>query len=99
MRYIADLHIHSPYSRATSKSSDLAGLNTWAQIKGIHLVGTGDFTHPGWMAEITEQLQPAEEGLFQLKPELQKAADQGLPAACTGIAVRFVLQVDRKSVV
>ncbi|MCI5140634.1 MAG: DNA helicase UvrD, partial [Candidatus Electrothrix sp. ATG1] len=47
MPYIADLHIHSLYSRATSKASNLHGLAAWAAIKGIDLVATGDFTHPG----------------------------------------------------
>ncbi|UCE94730.1 MAG: hypothetical protein JSV73_05540, partial [Flavobacteriaceae bacterium] len=69
MRYIADLHIHSPYSRATSKSSNLAGLAAWSAIKGIDVIGTGDFTHPGWFRELRENLQPAEPGFFKLKED------------------------------
>mgnify|MGYP003274012400 CR=1 FL=1 len=52
--YIADLHIHSRFSRATSKDGDLPHLDWWARRKGIGLVGTGDFTHPAWRAELRE---------------------------------------------
>lgn len=69
MKYIADLHIHSPYSRATSKKSDLNGLFAWAGVKGIQVVGTGDFTHPAWFAELRENLEEAEPGFFKLKDE------------------------------
>ena len=69
MRCIADLHIHSLFSRATSKSSHLRGLAAWAAVKGIDLVATGDFTHPGWFAHLYEELMPAEPGLFRLKPD------------------------------
>ena len=58
MRYIADLHVHSHYSRATSKNLNLESLYQWAKIKGINVVGTGDFTHPEWFAELKEKLQP-----------------------------------------
>ncbi|MEK7485246.1 MAG: hypothetical protein AABZ60_13045 [Planctomycetota bacterium] len=51
MRFYADLHIHSHYSRATSKDLDLEHLFLWSQRKGIQVVGTGDFVHPGWMDE------------------------------------------------
>jgi DNA helicase-2/ATP-dependent DNA helicase PcrA len=93
MPLIADLHIHSRFSRATSRQLSFVTLHRAALEKGIGLVGTGDFTHPGWMAEISEQLEEAEPGLFRLKPELAREAEQGLPAACTG-EVRFVLQVE-----
>jgi len=66
MKFIADLHVHSLYSIATSKSSNLQGLYAWAQVKGIHLVGTGDFTHPAWFSQLKEQLEPAEPGFFRL---------------------------------
>ena len=56
--YIADLHIHSKYSRATSKELEPEPLDAWARRKGIGLVGTGDFTHPAWRAELREQLEP-----------------------------------------
>ncbi len=67
MQIFADLHIHSKYSRATSKDMDLKHLDSWANKKGITVVGTGDFTHPIWFKEIKNNLQPAEPGLFRLK--------------------------------
>ncbi len=67
MRIIADLHIHSSYSRATSKEMNLATVARWAAIKGIDLVSTGDFTHPAHFAAIEQELEPAENGLFKLK--------------------------------
>jgi DNA helicase-2/ATP-dependent DNA helicase PcrA len=93
MRLIADLHIHSRFSRATSRGLDFMTLHRAALEKGISLVGTGDFTHPGWMAEIAEQLEPDDGGLLRLKPDLARKAENGLPPACAG-AVRFVLQVE-----
>lgn len=67
MRIIADLHIHSSYSRATSKEMLIDSLALWAKIKGIDLIGTGDFTHPGHFASIEEKLEPTGDGLFALK--------------------------------
>ena len=64
---IADLHIHSKYSRATSKDCGPEALDLWARKKGIGLVGTGDFTHPAWRAELREKLLPAGGGLYTLK--------------------------------
>ncbi len=65
--FIADLHIHSKYSRATSKNMDLEALDKWAKIKGIKVLGTGDFTHPEWLKNLKEKLESAEPGLFKLK--------------------------------
>jgi DNA helicase-2/ATP-dependent DNA helicase PcrA len=67
MKLIADLHIHSHYSRATSKDLTFEHLARWAQLKGVHIVGTGDIAHPGWLREMREKLIPAEDGLFRLK--------------------------------
>ena len=67
--YIGDLHIHSHYSRATSKDLTPEYLDLWARKKGIDIVGTGDFTHPAWRAELAEKLEPAEPGLYILKKE------------------------------
>ena len=67
--YIADLHIHSKYSRATSKNGDIPHLDLWARRKGIGLVGTGDFTHPAWREEMAEALEPAEAGLYRIREE------------------------------
>lgn len=65
MRFIADFHIHSKYSRATSKEMNLESLSHWAKIKGIGLLGTGDFTHPQWNAELHSLLKPAgDSGLY-----------------------------------
>ena len=69
--YIADLHIHSRYSRATSRDLTPEALDLWARRKGIGLVGTGDFTHPAWRQELREKLKPAEEGLYTLAPSLE----------------------------
>lgn len=67
--YIADLHIHSRYSRATSKECTPEHLDLWARRKGIQIVGTGDFTHPAWREELSEKLRPAEDGLYVLKED------------------------------
>jgi len=93
MEFIADLHIHSKFSRATAKNLDLENLHIAAQCKGIRVIGTGDFTHPGWFAEISEKLVPAEAGLFKLKEELSRVCDQQVPGACRQ-PVRFVLTAE-----
>lgn len=67
--YLADLHIHSKYSRATGKNADIPNLDLWARRKGVALVGTGDFTHPAWREELARMLEPAEEGLYRVKEE------------------------------
>ena len=92
--YIADLHIHSRFSRATSKEGDAPHLDLWAGRKGIGLVGTGDFTHPAWRAELQEMLTPAEEGFYTLKPQYRLAQET------TGAAhpPRFVLTGEISSI-
>lgn len=60
--YIADLHIHSKYSRATSRECVPEYLDLWARRKGIDIVGTGDFTHPAWREELNEKLVPRKKG-------------------------------------
>lgn len=84
MKFVADLHIHSKYSRATSKEMNLESLDKWAKIKGIKVIATGDFTHPAWFAEIKEKLELAEPGLYQLK-----GSDTG---------TRFLLSVEISSI-
>lgn len=64
MRIIADLHLHSRYSRATSRDMDVEHMARWAKIKGITLLGTGDFTHPVWLRELRAKLAPTGRGLF-----------------------------------
>lgn len=69
MYFIADFHIHSHFSLATSKQLTPQYLDYWAKTKGVNLVGTGDFTHPKWTEEIKNQVEPTESGLFKLKNE------------------------------
>ncbi|HVN97222.1 MAG TPA: endonuclease Q family protein [Syntrophorhabdaceae bacterium] len=79
MRFIADLHIHSSYSRSTSKELTPEMLWKWAQIKGITVLGTGDFTHPAWFKELAQKLEPLSNGLFRLRTEFQ---NQTVPDLC-----------------
>ena len=72
MLFYADLHIHSKYSRATSKSLCLEELAIWAQKKGLGVISTGDFTHPAWFSEIKEKLIPTGDGVFRLRPDIEK---------------------------
>lgn len=64
MQFVADFHIHSKYSRATSRDMDIAHINQWAKLKGISLMGTGDFTHHLWLEELKANLEPTGKGLF-----------------------------------
>jgi uncharacterized protein (TIGR00375 family) len=64
MRIIADLHLHSKYSRATSREMDVENMARWCKIKGITIVGTGDFTHPVWFRELKAKLKPTDRGLY-----------------------------------
>jgi ATP-dependent DNA helicase UvrD/PcrA len=89
----ADLHIHSRYSRACSKNCDPAALAWWAVRKGITVVGTGDFTHPAWAAELAESLEPAEPGLFRLRPGLQAELVRTSPGSCDP-QMRFLLSAE-----
>ena len=91
---IADFHIHSKYSRATSKYLDLPHLYQWAKLKGIQLLGTGDFTHPAWFQHLSEQLQPAAGGLYQLRPETAQPLDDLLPSSVRHQPVWFVPTVE-----
>ena len=95
--FLADFHIHSRYSRATSKQLNLDNLQKAALQKGITVVGTGDFTHPGWMEEIQEKLVPAEEGLFKLREDLAGEVNGQVPSSCTG-KVRFLLTAEISSI-
>jgi DNA helicase-2/ATP-dependent DNA helicase PcrA len=93
MPWFADLHIHSRYSRATSKQCDVPNLALWARRKGLRLVGTGDFTHPRWREELGRDLEPAEPGLFRPRDSVMAWVDGQLPPKLAG-EVRFVLQVE-----
>ncbi|MGQ9624372.1 MAG: endonuclease Q family protein [Candidatus Bathycorpusculaceae bacterium] len=72
MRVIADLHIHSPYSRATSEKMRVEEIARFARIKGLNLIGTGDFTHPKWLEELQETLVPeSDTGLYRVAKDPQ----------------------------
>lgn len=90
--YIADLHIHSRFSRATSRDCDLPHLDWWARRKGVGLLGTGDFTHPAWREELREQLVPAGEGVYVLREERR------LPEVPAGETPRFVVTGEISSI-
>ncbi len=90
MKFFADFHVHSKYSRATSKNLDLENLYIAGQLKGITVLGTGDVTHPAWFSEIREKLVPAEPGLYALKPDIAKVCDQQTPFSCQS-RLRFIL--------
>ena len=91
--FIADLHIHSRFSRACSKDCDIEHLSWWALRKGLTVLGTGDFTHPAWAAELKDTLVEAEPGLFRVRPDLERRLDRDTPASCAG-TVRFMLSVE-----
>jgi PHP family Zn ribbon phosphoesterase len=94
VRFVADLHIHSKYSRACSRDCDLEHLTWWARRKGISLVGTGDFTHPAWYDHLTENLVEASPGLFRLRADLDRDIDRRLPPSLATTPVRFMLSVE-----
>jgi len=91
MKIIADFHIHSKYSRAVSRDMTLENLDVWARKKGIQVMGTGDFTHPGWFSEIKTKLEPVEPGLYRLKDDVRHSVlDKG--------ETRFILTVEISSI-
>ncbi|GFK93932.1 ATP-dependent DNA helicase PcrA [Fundidesulfovibrio magnetotacticus] len=98
-QYRADLHIHSRFSRATSKGLTPRHLAAWAGIKGLDVVATGDFTHPQWLEELREQLVPDSEGLLRLKDarglegEIPWLPDAHLPGHA-----RFMLSAEISSI-
>ncbi|OGK62997.1 hypothetical protein A2334_01575 [Candidatus Roizmanbacteria bacterium RIFOXYB2_FULL_38_10] len=88
MQIIADLHIHSKYSRAVSQKMDLHGIGMWASLKGIGLVSTGDWTHPIWFREISNHLYQTSEGIYELKKPLPEQKHK----------VRFMLTTEISSI-
>ena len=90
MEFVADLHIHSHFSRATSRDLTFEHLARWAQLKGVTVVGSGDIAHPGWLQEMRARLQPAEDGLYRLNDDLAAAVQQTVPPSCQA-PVRFLL--------
>ncbi len=93
MKFIADVHLHSRFARATSKSLNSSTLHRWACLKGLNVVGTGDFTHPVWIEELKRHLEPAEPGLYQLKESYRTAVEESLPSLCRH-ELRFVLSTE-----
>ncbi|WP_086828659.1 UvrD-helicase domain-containing protein [Allokutzneria sp. NRRL B-24872] len=94
MRFYADLHIHSKYSRACSRNCDLHHLTKYARLKGISLVGTGDFTHPAWFEHLQECLVPAEPGLFRMREDIDRDIRRMVPPSCADGEVRYMLSVE-----
>jgi uncharacterized protein (TIGR00375 family) len=92
--FVADLHVHSRYSRATSREMGPEGLWRWAQLKGIRVIGTGDVTHPAYFGELGEKLEPAERGLYRLRAPYRGG---DVPESCRG-EVSFVLQGEVSSI-
>lgn len=90
MRFIADLHIHSRYSRATSSDMSPESIWRWAQLKGITVIGTGDFTHPQWFKELNEKLDSDGSGLLRLKKEYRH---NDIPSLCKA-EVSFILSAE-----
>lgn len=90
MKIVADLHIHSKYSRAVSPEMLPENLDAWADDKGIAVMGTGDFTHPLWLKELKQKLEPAEPGLYALKKQFKQKTLKGTFATAT----RFLLTVE-----
>jgi DNA helicase-2/ATP-dependent DNA helicase PcrA len=97
VRFYADLHLHSKHARAASRDADLEHLALGAARKGVQVIGTGDFTHPAWWAEIREKLRPAEPGLFRLQPALEHWCAGRFPAFGAQ-PTRFLLEVETSTV-
>lgn len=94
MKMIADLHIHSRFSMATSKEGTPENLDFWARKKGISLIGTGDFTHPVWREELKERLVSEGNGLYRLKDAYVKEESRKFP----GEGTRFVVSGEISSI-
>ncbi len=97
MKFIADLHIHSRFSRATSSDLTPENLWLWGQRKGLQVIATGDTIHPQWLDELEEKLEPAEDGFYQLREKFTRAPAKELPASCRG-PVRFILSTEISSI-
>jgi DNA helicase-2/ATP-dependent DNA helicase PcrA len=93
MRFYADLHVHSKYSLACSRDADLEHMAWWAALKGVAVLGTGDFTHPAWADQLRALLVPAEPGLFRLRGDVEREVQRRLPPACR-TPVRFLLSTE-----
>ena len=93
--YVADLHIHSRFSRACSRDLTLPNLAWWSRRKGIALLGTGDFTHPAWFDHLRDSLEPAGPGLFKLSDDQEAEITRRLPGSLqASCPARFMLSVE-----
>jgi len=93
---VADLHLHSKYSRAVSRDMELATMAHYASKKGINILTTGDWTHPLWLREIKTNLKESEEGVFVLKsqdPSVRQAQDKNSKSQ-----TKFILSVEVSSI-
>lgn len=98
-RYTADLHIHSRFSRATSKNLNIRNLVAWARVKGLHVLGTGDFTHPAWVEEIENELMEDEDtGLYMLRNDSDLHGEIPGMERISSSKVRFMLQTEISSI-
>jgi uncharacterized protein (TIGR00375 family) len=90
MKFITDLHIHSRFSRACSRDLNPENLWKWGQIKGIQVIGTGDFTHPQWLADLQEKLEPGANNLLKLR---KSYCSELVPISCQA-DVSFMLSTE-----
>lgn len=97
LHYYADLHTHSRHSRATSPTCTPEGLCRWAQLKGVTVCGSGDCTHPAWLAELKEKLAESAPGLYAMRPAFAEVASRDVPLSCRA-TVHFMVTGEISSV-
>jgi DNA helicase-2/ATP-dependent DNA helicase PcrA len=98
MDYVADLHLHSKYSRAVSPEMNLYNMAMWASKKGLDILSTTDWTHPLWFRQIRQELVEAEDGLFVLKSQIPVSPAGGLSLKSQKRQTRFLLSVEVSSI-
>ena len=95
MKFVADLHVHSKFSRATSKDMTFDTMACWARAKGVRLLATGDFTHPEWLFLMKEKLEPAGNGFLRFRNGVQPPENSNLKSfAPSAGEVAFVLSTE-----
>ncbi|MBR4741609.1 MAG: DNA helicase, partial [Desulfovibrio sp.] len=99
MTFLCDLHLHSRFSRATSHDLTVGNLDMWARIKGVDVLGTADFTHPGWREELHKSLiRDDTTGLYKYKGTPQYVPFIPLNAACYNRQPLFLVQTEISSI-
>jgi len=98
MRFFADLHVYSKYSRPTSRDLNVQHLALWAGMKAVAVVATGDFTYPAWLAELEDRRAPPEPGLFRLPARLGSTARPFVSASRGGRNRRFTARASQAAV-